>query len=167
MNRILAAVQVMALFVGLASEAAGQQAHDLEGSWMLSVSESDFGGTLAADSARLEIQAATDILVMREDYYFPPPQGYAFAAYDMPIDGMLRHATTQDSTLAVSVHWNDDTLVFEAEADSEVGPLEVTDRLRIVDANRNRAEIARTVYVPTMDLTIEATLVFQRLTAGN
>lgn len=131
----------------------------LVGTWDLSVADSDFGRTTAADSIHMKIERADDRLVMRRDLHFARLGGARFVTFDMPTDGETYEAETADGAQNVRVSWDGPDLVLVTEAQSNVGPVEVVDRMS--SENGRRLVIDRLVDVPGMGL-MEATIVFVR-----
>lgn len=133
---------------------------ELVGTWDLSVADSEFGRTAAPDSAVMTIERADDRLVMRRDLHFQRLGGVRFVTFDMPTDGGTYEAETSDGTQNVRVSWEGSELVMVTEAQANVGPVEVIDRLTTADDGQQLV-IDRLVDVPGMG-TMESTLVFVR-----
>ena len=157
----LAAVLMVGLAVPRAVQAQAEQPADSElvGIWELSLGDSEFGQTAAPDSAVMTIERADDQLLMRRDLYFERLGGARSITFDMPTDGGTYEAETEDGSQDVRVSWDGPELVMVSEAESNVGPVEVIDRVSTRDDGR--LAIDRLVDVPGMGA-MESTLWFDR-----
>jgi hypothetical protein len=155
---LAAATMALALTV---TPAVAQDSHDLTGTWVLSAEASDFGRSPAPDSATMVIERADDRLVMRRDLYSEHAGGHRYYTYDMPTDGGFYPAVTTDGEQEMQVSWDHGVLVVVTEAQSNVGPIGVTDRFRL-DDDGQQLVIDRSLDVPGMG-PMEMTIVYVKM----
>ncbi|MFQ5530314.1 MAG: hypothetical protein ACE5FP_08195 [Gemmatimonadota bacterium] len=130
------------------------------GTFDLSIADSDFGMTAAPDSAVMSIERADDRLVMRRDLHFSQLGEPGFVAFDMPTDGGTYEATTHEGVQEFQLSWDGDVLVMTTQAESNIGPIAVVDRMS-ADHDGDRIFVGRTVDVPGVGPS-ESTLVYLR-----
>lgn len=160
MNKYAIPAGAMLALALVASPVAAQDSADLTGTWVLSTEASDFGRSPVPDSATIVIERADDRLVMRRDLYREMHGGHRYYTFDMPTDGGFYPAMTADGEQEMQVMWDEGALVVKTEAQANVGPVEVTDRLRVDDGGQ--LVIDRVVDVPGMGA-MEMTIVYDRL----
>lgn len=129
--RGFAAAAVM-LALGLVSQSnlVAQQA--LSGDWVLDVGASDVGNSPVPDSAFLSIEATAENLVMTGVRYFAE-HGTRNTWFDMPVDGEVHPVKTDDGEFDSTASWDDETLAIWRVAESNVGELELNERLSLKD----------------------------------
>ena len=161
MNRYAIPAGALLALALTVTPAAAQTSHDLTGTWVLSTEASDFGRSPAPDSATMVIERADDRLVMRRDLYSERAGGHRYYTFDMPTDGGFYPAITTDGEQEMQVSWDDGILVVVTEAQSNVGPIGVTDRFRVDDDGQ--LVIDRSLDVPGMG-PMEMTIVYVKMT---
>ena len=106
---------------------------NLTGEWVLSVDASDAGQSPLPDSAFLSIEKAGEDLVMTGVRYFAAPHGARSTWFDMPIDGEVHKVRTDDGEFDSTATWEDDALAIWRLAESNVGEVELNERLSLKD----------------------------------
>ena len=119
------------LAVGLPAQADAQA--DLTGDWVLSIASSDLGQSPAPDSAFLAIEASGEKLVMTGVRYYAQHGVTRNTWFDMRIDGKVHPVRTDDGEFDSSASWEDETLAIFRVAESNVGELELSERLWLKD----------------------------------
>jgi hypothetical protein len=144
-----------------ASVAHAQDREDLLGSWVLSVSESQFGNTRAPASASLEVTTADTQLVMTTLADFGGSPGQQETELDIPIDGERHSVEDPRGSSLVSAEWDGDQLVIWRRVAANVGEVEMTDRF-LVKAGGHRLEVERSIEVPGRPTPFVSTMVYLR-----
>ena len=120
-----------ALAVGLPAQADAQA--DLRGDWALSLASSDLGQSPAPDSAFLTIEASGEKLVMTGVRYYAQRGVTRNTWFDMRIDGEVHPVKTDDGEFDSTASWEDETLTIFRVAESNVGEIELSERLWLED----------------------------------
>lgn len=117
---------------------------DFTGTWTLDVDASSFGPSPAPDSARIMVERADDHLVMTRISYV---RGVNTVRFDMPADGEIHQATTDDGSTDARAEWDGSTLTVWLVAQANVGDVDVSE-LWGMDSDGSRLTIDRTIDVP-------------------
>jgi hypothetical protein len=133
---------------------------DLTGTWALSVDESDFGMSPAPDSALIVVERADERLVMTRTTFHRSSVGRRTTRFDMPADGEVHEADTDDGTTEAHAEWDGAVLVLWVLAQSNIGDIDVTERLGL-DRGGGRLLVDREIIVPGMG-EFEQSFVFVR-----
>lgn len=114
---------------------------DFAGTWILDVTESDFGRSPPADSGTVTITRADSRLILaRSTYGAMGHRGQV--GFDLPMDG-----TTHDvpGVGPASAKWSDDALVLTIVGESNVGAMEITEYMTV---EGDVMRIERTIMIP-------------------
>ena len=117
---------------------------DFTGTWILDLDASSFGPSPAPDSARIVVERADDHVVMTRISYV---RGENTVWFDMPADGEIHQATTDDGSTDARAEWDGSTLTVWLVAEANVGDVDVTE-LWGMDSEGSRLTIDRTIEVP-------------------
>lgn len=130
---------------------------DFAGTWILDVDASSFGPSPAPDSARIEVERADDHVVMTRISYV---RGENTVRFDMPVDGEVHPATTDDGSTDARAEWNGGAFTVWLVAQANVGDVDVTE-LWGIDSESGRLTIDRTIDVPGYGV-FEQTLLYSK-----
>jgi hypothetical protein len=117
---------------------------DFAGTWILDVDASSFGPSPAPDSARIVVERADDHVVMTRISYM---HGENAVRFDMPADGEVHQATTDDGATDATIEWDDGIFTVWLVGQANVGDVDVTEVWGI-DAESSQLSIDRTIDVP-------------------
>lgn len=117
---------------------------DFIGTWILDLDASSFGPSPAPDSARIVVERADDHLVMTRISYV---NGENTVRFDMPADGEVHQATTDDGSTDARAEWDGSAFTLWLVAEANVGDVDVTEQWGI-DSESDRLIIDRTIDVP-------------------
>jgi hypothetical protein len=117
---------------------------DFTGTWILDIDSSSFGPSPAPDSARIVVERADDHLVMTRISHV---RGENTVRFDMPADGEVHQATTDDGSTDARAEWDGSTFTVWLVAEANVGDVDVTE-LWGIDSESGRLTIDRTIDVP-------------------
>jgi len=123
---------VVAIALSLTSQSDLAAQESLSGEWVLDTGASQFGNSPVPDSAFLSIEATGEKLVMTGVRYFSE-HGTRHTWFDMPIDGEVHPVKTDEGEFDSTASWDDSTLVIWRIAESNVGELELNERLSLRD----------------------------------
>jgi hypothetical protein len=130
------------------------------GTWMLDVSESEFGMSPAPDSAMTVFTRADDRLVMTRKVWTSMGGGHRTVEFDQAIDGEAGIAiSSRGDDIRSRAWWEGDVLVLEVEVESNMGEIIVTDRMSLLDDDTLLLE--RVMDVPSMG-EMEQMIVYSR-----
>ncbi len=140
---------LIACILGLVSGTAPVRAQDADrpdftGTWVLDIDASSFGPSPAPDSARIEVERADDHVVMTRVSYV---RGENTVRFDMPADGEVHQATTDDGSTDARAEWDGGAFTVWLVAEANVGDVDVTE-VWGMDAESGRLTIDRTIDVP-------------------
>jgi len=130
---------------------------DFVGTWILDIDASSFGPSPAPDSARIVEERADDHLVMTRVSYV---RGENTVRFDMPADGEVHQATTDDGSKDARAEWDGRALTVWLVAEANVGDVDVTE-LWGIDSESGRLNIDRTIDVPGYGV-FEQTLLYSK-----
>ena len=156
--RLFLAAFVLCLLSNTAP-AVAQDAHrpDFVGTWILDIDSSSFGPSPAPDSARIVVERADDHLVMTRISHM---RGENTVRFDMPADGEVHQAATDDGSTDARAEWDGSTFTVWLVAEANVGDVDVTE-LWGIDSESDRLTIDRTIDVPGYGV-FEQTLLYSR-----
>ena len=117
---------------------------DFTGIWILDIDSSSFGPSPAPDSALVVVERADDHLVMTRTSYV---RGKNTVRFDMPADGEVHQATTDDGFTDARAEWDGSAFTLWLVAEANVGDVDVTE-LWGIDSESGRLTIDRTIDVP-------------------
>jgi len=123
-------VFTLALSLAAQSDLVAQEAFN--GDWALDISSSEFGNSPVPDSAFLSIEATGEDLVITGVRYFAE-HGIRHTWFDMPVDGEVHAVKTDEGEFDSTASWDDGTLAIWRIAESNVGELELNERLSLKD----------------------------------
>jgi hypothetical protein len=156
--RVVLTACILCLLPGTAPAVAQDSDRpDLTGTWTLDVDVSSFGPSPAPDSALVVVERADDHLVMTRTSYV---RGKNTVRFDMPADGEVHQATTDDGSTDASAQWDGSTFSLWLVAEANVGDVDVTE-LWGMDTESTRLTIDRTIDVPGYGV-FEQTLLYSR-----
>lgn len=160
--RHVAVLAAGALTILTAAPLDAQEAErpDLQGTWVLSMDDSDFGMSPPPDSALLEIERADEHVVMTRISHHPAAGGVNATVLDMPADGETHQATTPEGATDASVEWNGATLSLWIVAQANVGDVDVYETWSVSE-DGTQLTVDRLIEVPGMG-EFEQTLVFDK-----
>jgi hypothetical protein len=157
-SRRVVALSRWAFGAVLLSLAAGYPAAspDLTGTWEINLQASDFGMSPPVSTTLVFERADEQLVLTRVSTHQGTERTTQF---DMPTDGELHQASGTGPTQA-KAEWDGDTLVLWVVVESNMGEIEVTERITVSE-DGNALTIARTMAVPSMG-NMEQTLEFDR-----
>ena len=117
---------------------------DFVGTWILDLDASSFGPSPAPDSASIVVERADDHLVMTRISYM---HGENAVRFDMPADGEIHQATTDDGSTDATAEWDGGAFTLWLVAEANVGDVDVTE-LWGIDSESGRLTVDRTIDVP-------------------
>jgi hypothetical protein len=130
---------------------------DFVGTWALDVHASSFGQSPAPDSALIMVQRADDHVVMTRISHV---RGKNTVRFDMPADGEIHQAITDDGSTEAKAEWDGSVLTMWLVAQANVGDVDVTEQWGIESEN-DQLIIDRTIDVPGFGV-FEQTLLYSR-----
>ena len=130
---------------------------DFVGTWVLDVGASSFGPSPAPDSALIVVERADDQVVMTRISHV---RGENTVRFDMPADGEVHQATTDQGSTDARAEWDGSVLTVWLLAQASVGDVDVTE-LWGTDSESDRLTIDRTIDVPGFGV-FEQTLLYSR-----
>jgi hypothetical protein len=149
---------ILCAFAGTAPVSAQDSVRpDFIGTWVLDVDASSFGPSPAPDSARIVVERADDRVVMTRISYV---RGENTVRFDMPADGEVHQATTDDGSTDARAEWDGSVFTLWLVAEANVGEVDVSE-LWGIDSESSRLTIDRTIDVPGYGQ-LEQTLVYVR-----
>jgi hypothetical protein len=130
---------------------------DFVGTWALDIDASSFGPSPAPDSALIVVERADDHVVMTRISHI---RGENSVRLNMPADGEVHQATTDDGSTDARAEWNGSAFTVWLVAQANVGNVDVTE-VWGVDSESDRLTIDRTIDVPGFGV-FEQTLLYSR-----
>jgi hypothetical protein len=130
---------------------------DFVGTWILDLDASSFGPSPAPDSARIVVERADEHVVMTRISYV---NGENTVRFDMPADGEVHQATTDDGSTDATAEWSGRSFTVWLVAQANVGDVDVTE-LWGIDSESGRLGIDRTIDVPGYGV-FEQTLLYSK-----
>jgi hypothetical protein len=157
-SRRVVALSRWAFGAVLLSLAAGYPAAspDLTGTWEINLQASDFGMSPPVSTTLIFERADEQLVLTRVSTHDGTERTTQF---DMPTDGEL-HQTSGTGPTQAKVEWDGDVLVLWVVVESNMGNLEVTERITAPEGG-NTLRLDRTIAVPNMG-NMEQTLEFDR-----
>ena len=130
---------------------------DFVGTWVLDLDASAFGPSPPPDSARIVVERADDHVVMTRISYV---RGENTVRFDMPADGEVHQAITDDGSTDARAEWDGSTFTLWLVAEANVGDVDVSE-LWDIGSEGSRLTVDRTIDVPGFG-EFEQTLLYSR-----